>query len=212
MTYVGPPVAIGLMGSMQRSGWSRPNPASLLAAKIAVAAGFVMLVPAVAFPTLVASHVIASTTLGCTGVTSEWQTHLLHQIDIYGRVLYVTLTYAALTALISLALNSRGWGTALTVVYFYLEYILFNLAIGWLDSLDWVFGLLPRLLTVHWTIPDSLGSMHNILGLEDTAWALLIMGLHTLWMSTAAYLLIRRRNRPPGVCAERHFRPVSPKG
>ena len=196
LAHIGPEAAVILMGSMQRSGWTGRNPAVLLAGRTATAVGMMAVMPIAAFTATVAAHGMATAILGHAGEAYGMETTVFHEASIYGRALWVTLTYVAMAALLSLLTGSRAWGTGITLTYMFLEYIVVDLVIEWFEPMRWVFGLTPSHLRYNWVWPDSaLWGMENILGLEDTPQALLVLGLHAGWMSAAACLIASRRNR-----------------
>ena len=199
LAHTGPEAAVILMGSMQRSGWTGRNPAVLLAGRTATAVGMIALMPIAAFAATAAAHGMATAILGHAGEAYGTETTVLQELDIYGRALWVTLTYVAMAALLSLLTGSRAWGTGITLAHMFLEYIVVDLAIEWFEPMRWVFGLTPAHIRYNWVWPDSaLWGMENILGLGDTPQALLVLGLHAAWMSATACLIASRRSRREG--------------
>ena len=66
-----------------------------------------------------------------------------------GRVILLAVPYATLCALICLLAKSGFAGTFVACVYAVMEYILFDLTLGWFTLFEWVPGLLLGQIYTH---------------------------------------------------------------
>ena len=109
----------------------------------------------------------------------------------------LAVPHATLFALVCLLIGSIKPGVLLVGVYAILEYILFDLTLGWSSLFEWVPGRLLIQMYTHWLQdPDTtLGSMRNLLFLEDDLQGLVVVAFHALWPA-AGVCLLADQNRP----------------
>ena len=197
VAFLVPLLAVVLMGGAQRDGWRRGRPAGLLAARLLVVIVALASIPLVAFVALLPAMAAASVVWPWAEIADpRWQPWLPLP-GLLARALWTAVPYATLCALLTVLTRSRVTGTVLAAVDAVLENLLVDLTVGWFESLDWVFGLLPWQMYYNWlSDPDTnLGSMHSIAGLSNSLQAFVVLGGHAAWLA-AATCLLASRSRP----------------
>ena len=125
----------------------------------------------------------------------------LPSLELTGKALWIGAAYGGLSALVVTATGSRAAGCALAIIWALAENIVMDLGTRWWSSLWWVEGILPSNMYHHWTGDPrtTLGSMKNILGLEDGTQAFLVLAMHIALTCAATLVLAgwraRRRSR-----------------
>ena len=120
-------------------------------------------------------------------LTGNW----IPDLELMGQALWTAAAYAALTGL-AITLIGRKWAAApLFALWTLLEYIVFQLTMGWHAGLEWTAGLLPSQMYQHWMGDPltTLGNMRNLLGMDDPLQGFAVLGLHLCW-ATAATLAV----------------------
>ena len=185
------------MGGAQRDGWRHGRPAGLLAARLLVVIAALASIPLVALVALLPAMAVAPAVWPWAEIADpRWQPWLPLP-ELLARALWTAVPYATLCALLTVLTRSRVTGTVLAAVDAVLENLLVDLTVGWFESLDWIFGLLPWQMYYHWlSDPDTnLGSMHSIAGLSGSLQAFLVLGGHAAWLAAATCLLASRSRR-----------------
>ena len=177
MRFFAPAAAIILMGSApSRTG----TPLTDILARMAVTTLAITTIPLAAFLTLMASIEIVEIFPTGSDIPTGTRIHLGEMLGTHGRTIYGSTTFAALTALLFTATNSKAWTISLLLVWITLENILIDLATGWSPYLSWTLGVAPAHLYHFWTAgEEALWSMKNILGMKDELQGPLILETRT---------------------------------
>ena len=213
LAYIVPIFAIVLMGCFQRTGWGHHLVSFLLTTRI-LAVVLALGVFAVAAFVALLPGVLAVTFLSPLGErVSAFSDLWAASLELLGRTLLVAVPYALLCALFTLSTRSRIAGAVLCMAYFPAEGILFDLTLNHFDAAGWARGLLLSETYYFWLgDPDTtLGFMTGLLRLEDGLQGLLVIGVHTLWLSVAICLLVlngRRLSDEPLAAAHAAHCPV----
>ena len=189
LAFMVPVFSIVLMGAMHRVGWGNERPPRLLAARVIVVVLSLALIAVVSFAAMLPGLGVGRALVAGPEMVnpfpfpSSWEGFCA----LMGRAILIAVPYATLCALICLLTKSGFAGTFLACVYAVMEYILFDLTLGWFSLFEWVPGLLLGQMYTHWLgNPDTtLGAMRNLLRLEDDLQGLVVVAFHTLWLSAA---------------------------
>ena len=196
LQFCGPALGIVLMGSIPAARTQTDTSLITIPARMAATTATLILLPGIAFLTLMASIGIAELISTGTDTIQRTPAGLVEMLETHGRAVYGSMTFAAMSALTLVITRSRRWTIGLTLVWYILENILIDLATGWSQHLSWIIGLAPAHLYYHWTLEEeAIWSMKNILGMEDRLQGLLILGIHTAWMGAAAVGIQKYRGR-----------------
>lgn len=198
LRFCGPVLAIVLMGSMPPARTQADTSLITIPARMAATTATLILLPGIAFLTLMVSIGIAELIPMEANTAERTPAGLVEMLETHGRAVYGSMTFAAMSALILAVTKSKGWTTGLTIGWYILERILIDPATNWFQNMDWIVGIAPAHLYYHWTWEEeAIWSMKNILGMEDGLQGLLILGIHTVWMGTAAAAIriYQRRKR-----------------
>ena len=197
VTYSLPIFAIVLMGCIQRTGWGHQFAVNLLSTRVLVVVLALGVFSAAAFVALLPGTLIVASLSPMSEAESAFSNSWIVLLELLGRALLLAIPYALLCALLTLLMRSRIAGALLCVAYALAERILFDLTLGRFELTDWLNGLLLSSMYFHWLgDPDTtLGFMTNVFGLEDGLQGLLVIGVHTLWMSAAIGVLVAKGRR-----------------
>ena len=122
---------------------------------------------------------------------------LLPSLVTMGKALWIGAAYASFAAMVITITGSRVAGALLAIPWALLEAMTFDIAVTFLAFPEWINGLLPSHMYRYWLGDPSttLGSMHNILGLQDGPQAFLVLGGHLAFTATATLSIAKLKRR-----------------
>ena len=192
-----PVVFILLVAGTQREGWLRTGIAVALSSRLTAAALMFLAMTGAAAVLLVPAVLTGLLTLDWNEtVVLRWST-LGYVLEHLSRALWVGSAYGALCAFLTVLFRSRGVGASVAVALAFVERLAADAVARPFTSLSWVDGFSLGAMYQHWLGDQTLvlGSMTNVLGLEDGLQGFLVIGFYLVVFCLLTLATARLRGR-----------------